>query len=60
MIQVNMHILEINNKIYSKISGIPIKDLVILEIEFLKSINFELYISYSKYDSYYKKIINIS
>ena len=42
-----------NTSFYSKIAGVPVKELTFLEKEFLNIIDFELYVSDTLYQKYY-------
>ena len=52
-----------DNKYYSKIAGVPSKELKKMESEYLKLIKFELYVNknvFDKYKNYISKIANIN
>jgi hypothetical protein len=49
---------QISNKIYAFIGGIPINDLLKLELEFLSKINFNLINNGEKFLEYKKNIIH--
>ena len=52
-----------NNLFYSKVAGISVKELIKLEGDFLKIINFELFVQddlYQKYNDYLNYNININ
>ena len=48
-----------NDKDYAKLIDISTEDLIKMEIEFLKYINFSLYINEEKFNNYQRKMYNI-
>lgn len=50
--------LRLNNNDFCKIGGVSLGELVLLEIHFLKIIEFNLNVSLAMYISYLKNILN--
>ena len=48
-----------NDKDYAKLIDISTEDLIKMEIEFLKYINFSLYINEEQFNNYQRKMYNI-
>lgn len=46
-----------DNKFYAKVGGVTLKEMNILEISFLKLIDFKLYISEEIFETYFENII---
>jgi len=47
-----------NNEFYAKIGGIGVRELNCLEIEFLALINFDLFVTFERYEKYYIELLS--
>lgn len=50
--------LRLNNKDFAKIGGISLDELFVLELDFMKSIKFQLKVSSEEYLTYLRNVLN--